>query len=257
MNKIILFFILLVLVGVVLIIGIIDIKNLDNTLHYWISNIANQSNIYYFDLNFIPTVLSIIEITALFSAVFASFYILWRQRNDSQKNTFLANQPFIISSESIIFRPHYQSPKIDIENIGAGPALFVRISYTHKNPDRPENAILQADEPHSFYLKKGGLKENINFDERNFYRFVGRSNKAGQWSTEFNNRESEIKLTELIKTKENNVYHIYLHTLNILETPVTFKAKYVLRINYKYDDGRMEFQLKRMEIRQLEGKIVL
>lgn len=241
----------------VLLLGFVDVSNYDNLFHYWINNIFKQSNIYYFDLNFVPTALSFVEITALFSAVFASFYILWKQRDDSKKSTALVNQPFVISSESIIFQPHSRPPKISTRNIGVGPALFIRISYTHKNPDRPENATLQANEPHSFYLGKEGLKKDINFDERNFYRFVGRSNKAGQWSTEFNNRESEIKLTELIKTKENNVYHIYLHTLNILETPVTFKAKYVLRINYKYDDGKTEFQLKRMEIRQLEGKIVL
>lgn len=243
---------------VILIIGIIDITNFDNQLHYWISQMLGQKDILYFDINFIQTALSITEIVALFLTVYASFYILRKQLDASKRTTILANQPFIVSSESIIFEPHTSAvPRITIKNIGVGPALFVRISFVQKNPDNPENATLKAAEPHSFYLGKEDSYKNIEFDERLFYKFITGTDEGGQLGVDYNKRESKNKLTELIKAKVNDDYYIYLHTSNILETNIVFKIKYSLRINYDDHKGRVEFQLKRMEVKQLEGKIIL
>lgn len=241
----------------IFIIGIIDITNLDNRFHFWISQALGQKDILYFDINFVQSALSITEIVALFLTVYASFYILRKQLEASKRTTVLANQPFVISSESIIFEPHGTIPLITIKNIGVGPALFIRISFTHKNPDNSANATLKASEPHSFYLGKEDAYKNIEFDERLFYKFITGTDEGGQLGVDYNKNESKNKLTELIKARVNGDFYIYLHTSNILETTIVFKVKYSLRIDYDDHRGRLIFQLKRMEIQQVEGLIRL
>lgn len=251
-NIIVTFLFIMVLV---ILVGIIDITNLDNVFHIWVNQIVKQSSIYYFDINFVQTALSIIEITALFSAVFASFYILGKQGEGSRKSTALANHPFLVPSESIIFEPYFKSPKITIKNIGAGPALFIRISFVNINPDYSKNATLKADEPHSSYLGKDERIEDINFDERLFYDFIIGNKQGGELATN-HNAENVKKLMGLIRARVDKLFYFYLHTSNILEKPIIFKAKYLLRINYESRE-QVIFQLKRMEIQQVKGKIIL
>ena len=197
------------------VIGIIDVANWDNTIHLFISHLLGQKNVSYFDIDFIPTSLSVFEIIALFLAVGASFIILGEQEETNKKNTILANQPFVVPSRSIIFQPRMRPPKLLIGNIGSGPALFIRISFSPNEPDAPYNAILRFDQPHSFYLEKNDSEEDIEFDETHFYEFIARSKNASKLN--------RIELTEQINNLVGEEFLIYIHVNDILKRKIIFK----------------------------------
>jgi len=249
---------LLIAIILVVLLGIIDVNNIDNSFHHFILHLFKQKDILYFDVPFIQTVLSIFEIVGLFSAVFASFYILWEEEDVSKKNIRLSHHPFIQSSSIIKFEPHYHNPSIYIKNIGEGPSLFTRISFVNNNPDNPENATLTSDEPHSFYLGKGDIAEGIYFDDRLFYNFITNDKTAGSLQTDYNNRQKYNDLVTLIKNKHQKNFYIYIHCTDILGEPIIFKVKYLLLIDYEDKiNTKIAFMLKRMEVQEIKGNISL
>lgn len=226
----------------------------DNEVHSWIHVLLGRQYFLYFDIVFIQTTLSLFEITGLFLAVFASFFILGEEQKATTKRIQLAHQPFIRPSSGVRFRA-YDDASIYIKNIGLGPALFVRVAFVESNPDNPENATLKSDQPHSQYLSANEESSELIFDPRLFYEFITgskRGGELGQDRTNYNNRLLRKELNDLIKAKVKKNFFIYIHSSDILGNQMIFKVKYLLCLEYDQDDGG-EFLLKRMEIQQIGG----
>lgn len=254
MNKRILVIAFFTIITVILSLGIIDVLNADNELYGWIRILLGQENFFYFDLPFIQTTLSLFEISGLFLAVFSSFFILHKEQIAAKKRVQLAHKPFIKTSARIVFKPYDNNLGIAIENIGLGPALFIRVAFVEFNPDNSENATLKSDQPHSQYLGPDEKSSELIFDPRLFYKFITGTDRGGDLGSDpnnYNNPPLKKELNDLIKVKVGQHYLIYIHSSDILGNQMIFKVKYLLCINYDYGDMN-EFLLKRMEI-QLTG----
>ncbi|MEK7517791.1 MAG: hypothetical protein AAB583_04535 [Patescibacteria group bacterium] len=234
----------------ILLLGIIDVINFDDQVHSWSHFILEQEKRFYFDLPFIQTTLSLFEIIALFSAVLAPFYILLEEQKDSKRRTELAYQPFVKASEVIYLSPYFSEPGLQIQNIGIGPALFVRIAFVETKPDNPENATLKSDQPHSQYLSSNEKTDKLLFDLRLFYKFITGTERGGELgsdSSNYNNPSLRKELNDLIKAKIGKNFFIYIHASDILGNKMIFEIKYLLCL----EPYREEYYLlKRMEIQQ-------
>jgi hypothetical protein len=186
------------------------------------------------------------EAVALFLTAYLSYFIL-------KKQSELTNEPFITSSPLIKLRPNtFSPPSIILTNIGDGPALFVRVSFTEKDPDKPENALLEYNEPHSVDLGKNKSSEEILFDENKFYNYILGISDNGNL-TSVGNSQGGQELQKLLKNKENNDIYLYFHLKNILQNQIIFRAKYRL-IMHVYNSGTfLQFDLKRMEVEPIRG----
>lgn len=251
MNKKTLVIIFLDVFLAILLLGIVDVINLDNKLYSWINILLGRGDFTYFDFPFIQTTLSLFEIAALFSAVFTSFFILREEQKDSKKRTQLSNQPFLRTLSNITFHPYDDEIGTTVYNLGLGPALFIRISFVEFSPDNPENATLQYDQPHGEYLGSKEESSELIFDQRHFYKFITRTERGGELGSDrmnYNDRALRKELGDLIKAKVDQDFFIYIHSSDILGKQMIFKVKYLLCMKQYSPD---EFILKRMEIEQI------
>jgi len=243
----------IVIITIILILGIIDVMNLDDRFHSFIYFLLRQKKQFYFDLPFVQTTLNLFEILGLLLAVFASFYILRKEQKHIKERTKLAYKPFIKPSTTIVFGSFTDNLGILMKNIGGGSALFVRVSFVESDPDNSENAILRSDQPHSEYLGSNEKSGEIFFDPRSFYKFITGTERGGELGsdrTNYNNQAFRKEQNNLIKAKVNQDFYIYIHLVDILGNPMTFKVRYLLRLE---DDcgGNLKFMLKRMEVREI------
>lgn len=241
------------LASLLLIVGLLDLINFDNSFYFFLNQVLRINEFAYYDISF----WKILEITGVFIATYIPFHILRKEQEANERKTKLEHKP-VFESSQIRFGLFSTNIKLDLQNIGSGPALFVRLSFIRNYVDKPTQPILRFNEPHSRDLAVMNTPSSkFFFDSGAFTRFITDSERGGELASNvenYNNINNRDELNNLLRSKVGKTYFIYIHCLDVLGNKLIYKIKYILELENDCCRDDPEFLLKRMEIKEVTNK---